>query len=58
MTKGKALLAARAILGPSAHVRYDPPLPYPCKVGTFSERWEGVAVGRNWEEALRGAELA
>lgn len=53
MTKGKALLAARKVLGPSAHVRYDDGLPLPCKIGTFDERgWIGVAVGKSWGGAL------
>lgn len=57
MTKGKALLEARRILGPSAHVRFDAALPAPCKVGTFDANgWRGVAVGKTWGSALQGIE--
>lgn len=52
MTKGKALIEARKILGPKAHVRFDPGLPFPCKIGTFDRAWNGVAVGKTWEKAL------
>lgn len=52
MTKGKALILARKVLGPTGHVKFDSGLPFPCKVGTFDQAWECKAVGRTWEEAL------
>lgn len=56
MRKGKALLEARKIFGPSGHVRYKPGLPFPCVVGRFDHNgWSGVAVGKTWDEALEGA---
>ena len=60
MTKGKALIEARKILGDNAHVRHEARLPYPCKIGTFGfqDGWQGVAVGRTWEEALKDARRA
>ena len=53
MTKGKALIEVRRIIGPSGHVRYEASLPMPCKVGTFDANgFKCIAVARSWGGAL------
>jgi hypothetical protein len=55
MTKGKALIEARLLLGPMAEVRIGTGYP-PCTVGKRdSYGFIGYGSGRTWEEALKAA---
>ncbi len=55
MSKGKALIEARRILGPSGHVRKTAGWP-PFAVGVFGKKGFDVqGWGRTWEDALKEA---
>ena len=60
MTKGKALLLARELLGQFGHVTLNRGAASPCAVGTLSTGGDRViyGVGRTWPEALKAARLA
>ncbi len=52
--KGRALLTARKLLGPMAHVAFKVGDDNPCKVGVFDGHgaFKRRAVGKTWGEAF------
>jgi len=52
MTKGKALIKARRILGPRGHVGIVDGV---CVVGKFVDEFVSYGSGLSWEEALKSA---
>lgn len=49
ITKGKALLIVRGILGPSGHVRITP---RGCECGTFGNAWQTRSCGYDWKASI------
>ncbi len=58
MTKGKALIEARKLLGPKAHVRVCPSFPKYSVGKIDGYGFIGYGSGSTWEEALKAAKAA